>query len=143
MASEKYFSLHEHFYRQARRYSEMDEMKGLGEVTISVAYCQCQILIAIYEFKKMYLVRSWLTIGKAVRIAMMLSLNRLDGDLTAKQVLPPPKDFTEKEERRRTFWMVFFTDRHSSTCNGWTTAIDERDVGDSWLLPSTCVTCCF
>jgi hypothetical protein len=70
--------------------------------------------------------------GRAVRLAQMMQLHRLDGvGLDVKQCLPPPKDWTEREERRRTFWMCFCVDRYASIGTGWPMTIDERDVGSN------------
>lgn len=58
-----------------------------------------------------------------------IGLHRLDGaGLDVKQCLPPPKDWTEREERRRTFWMAFCEDRYASIGTGWPMTIDERDI---------------
>ena|SRR5450432_1791860 len=58
-----------------------------------------------------------------------MGLHRLDGSgLDVKQCLPPPRDWTEKEERRRTFWMAFCEDRYASIGTGWPMAIDEKDI---------------
>jgi hypothetical protein len=127
--TDKYDGLHEHFYQRARKYAQMDEMKGHGESTITLAHCQAWILTATYEFKMMYFPRAWLSSGRAVRFAQMMQLHRLDGvGLDVKQCLPPPKDWTEREERRRTFWMAFCIDRYASIGTGWPMTIDERDV---------------
>lgn len=128
--SNKYEALHEHFYQRARKYAQMDEMKGHGETTITLGHCQAWILICTYEFKNMYFPRAWLSAGRAVRLAQMMQLHRLDGlGLDVKQCLPQPKDWTEREERRRTFWMAFCVDRYASIGTGWPMVIDERDVG--------------
>jgi len=50
-----------------------------------------------------------------------------------KQCLPPPRDWTEREERRRTFWMAFCDDRYASIGTGWPVLIDEKDVGLPFL----------
>lgn len=127
--SPKYSFLQEHFYARARKYIEMDEMKGHGENIVSVAHCQCWLLIALYEFKQMFFPRAWISTGRAGRLASMMSLNRLDGvGLDVKQSIPPPRDWTEKEERRRTFWMAFCEDRYASIGTGWPMTFDERDV---------------
>jgi hypothetical protein len=77
----------------------------------------------------MYFPRAWLSAGRGVRLAQMMQLHRLDGvGLDVKQCLPPPKDWTEREERRRTFWMAFSVDRYASIGTGWPMTIDERDV---------------
>ena len=62
-------------------------------------------------------------------MALMLGLNRVDGaGLDVKQALPPPRDWTEREERRRTFWCIFAADRYASIGTGWAQRLDERDV---------------
>jgi hypothetical protein len=135
-ATDKYEGLQEHFYQRARKYAQMDEMKGHGESTITLAHCQAWVLICTYEFKQMYFPRAWLSAGRAVRLAQMMQLHRLDGvGLDVKQCLPPPKDWTEREERRRTFWMAFCVDRYASIGTGWPMTIDERDV--SWKTNPT------
>ncbi|RLM00469.1 hypothetical protein CFD26_107368 [Aspergillus turcosus] len=127
--SEKYSNLHALFYQRARKYAELDEMKGFGESICSLAHCQTWNLISTYEFKMMYFPRAWLSSGKATRLALMTGLNRLDGlGSEVKQSLPPARDWTEKEERRRTFWMAFCIDRYASAGTGWPVIIDERDI---------------
>ncbi|KAH1490925.1 hypothetical protein KXV92_001300 [Aspergillus fumigatus] len=127
--SDKYSNLHALFYQRARKYAELDEMKGFGESIVTLAHCQTWLLISTYEFKMMYFPRAWLSSGKATRLALMMGLNRLDGlGPEVKQSLPPPRDWTEKEERRRTFWMAFCIDRYASAGTGWPVIIDERDI---------------
>ncbi|KAJ4361255.1 hypothetical protein N0V95_002024 [Ascochyta clinopodiicola] len=127
--SDKYDALQEHFYHRARKYAQLDELRGHGESTITLAHCQAWALTCSYEFKNMYFPRAWLSSGRAVRLAQMMQLHRLDGaGLDVKQCLPPPKDWTEREERRRTFWVCFSIDRYASIGTGWPMIIDERDI---------------
>ena len=127
--TDKYEALQEHFYYRARKYIQQDEMKGHGESMITTAHCQTWILLATYEFKSMYFPRAWLSSGRGSRMVQMMGLHRLDGaGLDVKQCLPPPKDWTEREERRRTFWMSFCTDRYSSIGTGWPMSIEEKDI---------------
>lgn len=127
--TDKYESLAEHFYHRARKYLQADEMKGHGEGIISVQHCQAWIIVTVYEFKNMYFPRAWQSTGRAVRMAQMLGLSRIDGfGLDVKQCLHPPKDWIEREERRRTFWMAFCEDRYASVGTGWPMTVDERDV---------------
>jgi Fungal specific transcription factor domain len=61
----------------------------------------------------------------------MLALHRLDGDDTSgKNILSPPQDWIELEERRRTFWAAFYGDRWASAGTGWPMVIDDNDVSD-------------
>ncbi|KAL8994199.1 MAG: hypothetical protein Q9188_007134, partial [Gyalolechia gomerana] len=127
--SGRYRSHQDIFYRRARRYAELDEMKGLGESFVTIAHAQCWVLIATYEFQMMYFPRAWASAGRAVRLVLMMGLNRLDGTgLNVKQVLAPPRDWTEREERRRTFWMTYCCDRYASMGTGWPVSMDERDI---------------
>lgn len=72
-----------------------------------------------------------MTIGRMVRLVQMLGLQRLDCPGRCeplRQLLPPPKDWIELEERRRTFWVAFHGDRWSSSGTGWAMIIQEKDV---------------
>ncbi|KAF3893762.1 Binuclear zinc transcription factor [Trichophyton interdigitale] len=128
-ATDKYADIHTHFYARARKYAELDQMKGLGENIISVAHAQCWLLIGCYEFKMMYFPRAWMSTGSGMRLCLMLGLNRQDArGLDVKQALPPARDWTEREERRRTFWAAFCQDRYASAGTGWPMSVDERDI---------------
>jgi len=127
--TEKYLDLKDLFYQRARKYVESDYIRGYGEHMISVAHAQTHVLLASYEFKWMYFPRAWMSTGSAVRLCQMIGLHRLDGaGLDVKQCLPPPRDWTEREERRRTFWMAFCKDRYASIGTGWPMTIDEKDI---------------
>ncbi|KAJ3564800.1 hypothetical protein NPX13_g7723 [Xylaria arbuscula] len=127
--TDKYKDLKELFYQRARKYIEADAIKGYGEHSITIAHCQTHVLLASYEFKMMYFPRAWMNTGAAVRLAQMIGLHRIDGNgLDVKQCLPPPRDWTEREERRRTFWMAFCQDRYASIGTGWPMTVDERDI---------------
>jgi hypothetical protein len=112
--TDKYEALQEHFYQRSRKYAQMDEMRGHGESTITLAHCQTWVLLSS---------------GRCTRLAQMMQLHRLDGvGLDVKQCLAPPKDWTEREERRRTFWLSFCIDRYASIGTGWPMTYDEKDV---------------
>ncbi|KAF7951445.1 hypothetical protein EAE96_006754 [Botrytis aclada] len=135
-SSEKYMNLKDHFYQRARKYMEMDALKGFGESIISVSHAQVHILLASYEFRMMHFPRAWMSTGAAIRLCQMMGLHRLDKPgLEVKQCLPPPRDWTEREERRRTFWMAFCEDRYASVGTGWPMTIDEKDITSD--LPSS------
>ena len=104
-------------------------MKLQGETFMTVGHAQAWVLISSYEFKMMYFPRAWMSVGRACRMALMLGLNRMDGvGLDVKQCIPPPRDWTDREERRRTFWMAYCVDRYASIGTGWPMVIDEKDV---------------
>ncbi|EXJ82083.1 hypothetical protein A1O1_08152 [Capronia coronata CBS 617.96] len=125
----KYSVYAEHFYKRAHKYAQMDEMRGHGESMITIAHCQAWTLLASYEFKHMYFPRAWMSVGKAARLAQMMGLHRQDRvGLDVKQTLPPPRDWTDREERRRTFWAAYCQDRYASVGTGWPMVIDEQDI---------------
>lgn len=127
--ADKYDGLQEHFYHRARKYVQQDEMKGHGESMLTVAHVQTWVLLATYEFKNMHFPRAWMSSGRASRMAQMLGLNRMDASgLQVKQCLAPARDWTEQEERRRTFWSTFCIDRYSSIGTGWSMSIEEQDI---------------
>ncbi|KAG9522137.1 hypothetical protein KCU93_g7150, partial [Aureobasidium melanogenum] len=128
-AHPKFENMVDTLYRRARHYLERDEMSGVGEKMINLATVQAWQCIAAYEFKMMYFPRAWLSTGRAARLALMMGLHRVDGpNVDVKQCLPPPKDWIEKEERRRSFWMIFAGDRYASIGTGWPMTIDESDI---------------
>ncbi|GAM41592.1 hypothetical protein TCE0_042r14824 [Talaromyces pinophilus] len=132
----KYSFLEEHLYARARKYIHLDEMKGHGEHMVSVSHCQAWVLISLYEFKQMFFPRAWISVGRAARMAAMMCFNRLDGvGLDVKHCVPPPVDWVEREERRRTFWLCFSEDRYASIGTGWPMVFDERDIMTN--LPSS------
>lgn len=134
--TDKYIDMKDHFYQRARKYMELDYLKGHGEHIMSVSHAQTHILLANYEFKMMYFPRAWMSTGNGIRLSQMMGLHRLDGvGLDVKQCLPPPRDWTEREERRRTFWMAFCEDRYASIGTGWPMTIDEKDILSN--LPSS------
>lgn len=127
--TDRYEALHEHFYHRARKYLQLDEMKGHGEAMLTLAHAQAWILVASYEFRHMYFPRAWLSVGRASRMVQMMGLHRLDGQgLDVKQCITPPKDWVEREERRRTFWMAYCNDRYASIGTGWPMQMEESDV---------------
>lgn len=127
--SDKYEALQEHFYLRARKYIQQDEMRGHGEPMVTISHAQTWALLCTYEFKMMFFPRAWLSAGRCTRMALMMGLHRMDGTgLDVKQCLPPPKDWTEREERRRTFWTSFCVDRYASIGTGWPMSIEERDI---------------
>jgi hypothetical protein len=132
----KYADMVDTLYRRARHYLERDEMSGVGENMVNMATVQAWQCVATYEFKMMYFPRAWLSTGRNSRLALMMGLHRVDGHHTdAKQCIPPPKDWIEKEERRRLFWITFAGDRYASIGTGWPMVIDEADIQTN--LPSS------
>jgi len=69
--TDRYLDLKDHFYQRARKYLELDYLKGHGEHIMSVGHAQAHILLASYEFKMMYFPRAWMNTGAGVRLCQM------------------------------------------------------------------------
>ncbi|TVY68142.1 Citrinin biosynthesis transcriptional activator mrl3 [Fusarium oxysporum f. sp. cubense] len=117
------------FYQRSRRYAEADEMKGQGEYFTTIAHTQCWCLLAAYESHQLLFSRASVSLSKSVRIAQMLGLHRLDSPKQPTDPpLPPPGDFFEVEERRRTWWVIFCSDRFVSGITGWPALVNDKDI---------------
>ena len=131
--SDCYKILAEQFYSRSRKYLQADELRADGQ-WVNLQHCQAWVIICIFEFKSLHIQRGWQSAGRAVRMAQMLGLHRIheseSGDFgpSITQTLPPPIDWTEREERCRTFWLAFCCERYASVGTGWPISIDERDV---------------
>ena len=108
-------------YGHARRYLEESETEESEPGSLSVRAIQALVLITWYEFKGQDFTRAWMSLGRLLRLARVLGLDRVD---SAKNVplessgfrfpLPDTDDWVELEERRRTFWVAFILDAYAS-----------------------------
>ncbi|KAH9205002.1 fungal-specific transcription factor domain-containing protein [Leptodontidium sp. 2 PMI_412] len=130
----KYTRLCEIFYQTARRYAEISEAKGIDEA-FTVYHAQCWHLVATFEAQRMYIARSWMSAGKCVRLVQMMGLHRIDKHGSYIGIIPEAESFIELEERRRTFWAAYLSDRFASKCSGWPMAINEHEIYTN--LPSS------
>ncbi|KAG9501827.1 hypothetical protein J7337_007521 [Fusarium musae] len=135
-ASPTYKHMAEAFYVRARQYIQADEMKSDSD-QISLSHCQAWVLISHFEAQHLWFSRASMSIARAIRLAQILGLHRLDGKNAAGLTLPIALDFTEEEERRKTFWVIFTTDRITSSTGGWPTMMDWRS-GMYELSTSAC-----
>ncbi|KAI0434112.1 hypothetical protein F5Y09DRAFT_338004 [Xylaria sp. FL1042] len=132
----KYHAYHDVFYKRARQYADMDEMKGYGEHFITIAHAQAWCVLATDEARSMMFTRAAMSCARAVRLSAMMGLHHLDSppDESSPTILPP-KDWAELEERRRVFWGIFCIDSHCSISTGWPHLVDMTQV--TTRLPST------
>ncbi|KAK4106146.1 hypothetical protein N658DRAFT_563073 [Parathielavia hyrcaniae] len=125
----KYGCYHDALYRRARQYLEADELKGAGEYFITIGHAQAWALVASDEARCLMFTRASMSSARAVRLAGMMGLHRLDSTLPAEDVpmapmIAPPRNWAELEERRRLFWGCFCIDSYASISAGWPTLID-------------------
>ncbi|KAK0369145.1 binuclear zinc transcription factor [Colletotrichum limetticola] len=117
------------FYHRAKAYVEADEMRGDGQFFATVAHAQCWTLIANFEAQQLYFAQASMSLCRAIRIGQMLGLHRVDGEgVDAMSLLPPPQDWSEAEERRRTWWVIYCSDRLVGGSTGWPVMINQQDI---------------
>ncbi|KAF4987102.1 hypothetical protein FDECE_15585 [Fusarium decemcellulare] len=126
-ASSTFTHLAEAFYERARQYLQANEMKNDSD-QISLAHVQAWVLVSHFEAHHLWFSRASMSIARAIRLGQILGLHRLDGTNVAGLTLPPATDFGEEEERRKTFWVMFITDRITSSTGGWPVLMDARSI---------------
>ncbi|KAL9028247.1 MAG: hypothetical protein Q9196_003359 [Gyalolechia fulgens] len=106
----RYSHLSDKFYLQARKYIEATEAEAPSRF-FTVPALQALILLALYEFKQACFTRSWVSVSRATWLAQSLGLHKMDitkpealGNML--NILPWTDDSMEREERRRTFWVM-------------------------------------
>ena len=78
--------------------------------------------------------RAWPLIGSLTRTIDYLQLTTEPSPSQLKSLMPPVRlvkptnDWTELEERRRLFWVIFLLDRFCSSSAGWNTSLTAEDV---------------
>jgi hypothetical protein len=89
------------------------------------------ILLAFYQQTSRPTTQSWLLIGMCCRIAFDLGLNKLDEDI----LLSPhaaswesAEEWSQQEEQRRAWWLVWELDVFSSTIQRRPHAIDKSQI---------------
>lgn len=102
---------------------------------MTVAHAQCWELLSHFEAKQTWFTRAPASVSRGVRLAQMLGLDSIDGGSGASRtVLPPARDWTELEERRRTMWSIFCTDLDTSSTTGWPMLLKTDKV--RWAMMS-------
>ncbi|UKZ54233.1 hypothetical protein TrVGV298_008040 [Trichoderma virens] len=75
---------------------------------VSLICLQSMILVALYEFSHAVYPAAWMTLGACARYAEILGLSCSEAKTSP---LNPPMSWTEAEERRRAWWVIFVLDR--------------------------------
>jgi hypothetical protein len=117
---EPYKPLASIFYQRARKYMELDEMKSFGEFVCTAEHIQTWALLYLFEAFNAYLVRSFLSERKAAALCIACGYHKLDSlNSPIVPYQPPAEDWTQLEERRRIFWVIYMHDRYvyiSTSC---------------------------
>ncbi|RBA18252.1 binuclear zinc transcription factor [Fusarium proliferatum] len=113
------------FYQRARAYAAADEIKDIT----TLAHAQTWCLLCYFEAHYLLFPRSSISISRAIRIAQMLGLHRVDADnLESIYLILPPQSWLEAEERRRTWWALYCSDRLVGGTTGLPVLINEQEI---------------
>lgn len=133
----------ERCYNLARSNLEKAERGDTDEPFMTIAAVQSLVLIVYYELKKKTFTRTWMSVGRCMRLAKALGLDHMDRDadldgtptpVLARCNLPSTSDPTELEERRNTFWCAYIIDSYVSSRTGCANTFDPMEVSVSSQL---------
>lgn len=130
------------FYTQARGLLDMCEREDNGAGLSSIDTLQACILLGFYELQRPNLARTWMTLGRAIRLSKLMGLERTDLDFNAFEALgvadprsgmcrslrvclPRSNCPFNAEEKRRTFWQMYVLDAFASMKTKFAPAVDE------------------
>lgn len=107
----------DHYYQQARNLLDLCERQDSGDSLNNINILQACVVLTLYELKQPNFARAWLTLGRAIRLAKMMGLDKAENDsglsmqwgLRNNQLIHPVNP-AEQEERRRVFWSLFIFD---------------------------------
>ncbi|KAI4118123.1 MAG: hypothetical protein LQ345_001762 [Seirophora villosa] len=129
-------------YQIARKNFEACEREEDGANLMTIEALQACILVTYYELRGKGFARAWMTLGRAIRLAQMMGLDRMDapeasvaGTLKFQQTLAPAQSPLELEERRKAFWVLFIHDTYASVRSGTPVAIDESKITTALPAP--------
>ncbi|KAF1911362.1 fungal-specific transcription factor domain-containing protein [Ampelomyces quisqualis] len=101
---------------------------------VSTESLQALTLIVFEHLSNGHVQRAWPLIGSLTRTIDYLKLTTepsaspFGSLMNPLRLLPPSNDWTELEERRRVFWVIFLLDRFCSISTGWNTSLTADDV---------------
>ncbi|KAH5332185.1 hypothetical protein HBI23_071760 [Parastagonospora nodorum] len=124
---------------------DRDQVKRHVKISRSVVEARCIQDVSVESLQALVLVvfdhlnngqpqRAWPLIGSLTRTIDYLQLTTEPSQsqhgslMKPVRLLPPSNDWTELEERRRLFWVVFLLDRFCSISTGWNTSLTAEDV---------------
>lgn len=114
------------WYTNAKYLYEMTEHNSEPSLRI----LQAAACVIFYSQAMCNYSTQWMFLARAWRQACSLGFNKIDAStpmVPALALAAPPKDGIEKEERRRTMWVLLVFDRDSSYPTGWAPAIEKKN----------------
>ncbi|KAI0973113.1 hypothetical protein F4678DRAFT_478321 [Xylaria arbuscula] len=142
--SASYWRCMNELYAESRRLLEesrraIDSHSTASCDRIQIEYVQAWLLLALYESLRVNEWQAMMTAGYAFRIVQMTRLHELDKiqrvDRHLKETFEPNESFSEREERRRTFWVAYTLDYFLCWRSEWPVTLHEDMVGTRLPAP--------
>lgn len=76
--------------------------------SVSLRLIQSLVLLSVYEFSHAIYPASYLTIGRASRLGLLMGWH----DKNSTNLFSPADTWTLREEQRRTWWAIFILDKY-------------------------------
>ncbi|KAK7427342.1 hypothetical protein QQZ08_006111 [Neonectria magnoliae] len=113
------------YYKESRKYLEMCEIEEDEAEFANLHTFQALLLLLRYEIMASKITRAWMTLGRAIRLASVLNLHKMDSMMPVEEIvaglhvnLPSTTDAVVLEERRRAFWCLFILETYVRTRSG-------------------------
>ncbi|KAF7524692.1 hypothetical protein G7054_g11329 [Neopestalotiopsis clavispora] len=121
----------DYYYEQARSLLELCERQEGGTSLTNINTLQACVLLNLYEFKRPNFARAWMTLGRAIRIAKIMGIDKANITPVADQwgfrgSTSGPETPPSSEEKRRTFWVLYIFDSFASVRTNSSSAFDTR-----------------
>lgn len=106
------------------------ELQKRGSAFLTLAHVQAAVLLANFEGQQGLFPQGAMSQCRSLRMAQMLKLHQIDSGAKAATSLEPlePEARISLEEKRRTWWIVYCSDRFLSSITGWPSLIRDEDV---------------
>lgn len=101
---------------------------------LSLELFQTLLFLSRFELTHRTILRAWITIGRAVRLATILGLHCADLDSSSSQAsgvhrrLPPTMDPICLEERRRSVWTLYVSETYASSRAGLPPLLQDEEI---------------
>ena len=134
----------EHCYNQARELLDVCERQESDGILSNINILQTCVLLTFFEFKRPNFARSWMTLGRAIRLCKMMGLDWIDDHENGSQnagmriQLAPATSPAELEERRRTFWLLYTFDIFAAIKLETSTTFDSIQVKLNTIVSHCC-----
>jgi hypothetical protein len=105
---------------------ELDSTPSIEPMTIKEL--EARTLLVMYEIMHMDFRTAWISAGNCLRLALLLRLHEIDIPRYSPRTSDSEQTWSEIEEQRRIFWVVYILDCFMNLINEAPFRMDEETV---------------